>query len=601
MKCFVADFETTTDVKDCRVWLYGITEIGNIENFACGHSIEDFMRYWEDRKDNCKVFFHNLRFDGNFIINWLESNGFKYVKDKKDAEDKCYTALITSDGVYYNIEVYYTRDKSRHLANRVLFYDSMKIINASVEQIAKDFHLPIKKGKIDYDKKRDENYRIMPEEIEYVRNDCNIVAMALNELFAAGIRKSTIGASAMDYFKTMTKGFMRYFPALPAKMSEDMRKAYRGGINYLNPIYKNVVVADGITLDCNSEYPAMMASRPFPFSKPKIFKGEYVEDKFYPLYMISFSCAFKLKQGKIPTVQIKDSPFFDPMEYLESSHDRIVALVMTSVDYKLFRENYDVENIKFNGGYKFKARDDLFSAYVNHWNDLKIKSKVNQNWSMYQIAKRMNSSLYGKFGTKTKNVLKEPVRMDDEIVHFMNYKKDDRLTPYIATSAFTTAYGRDYLVRTAQKIREWSMQKYGEDFYIYSDTDSISLKLKNREEDIEDLKKIIDIHKYKLGAWKIEDSWKRAKWLRGKAYIKEDYEGNFKATIAGFPKNLAPLLNFDNFDHGFTTKDMTLEDLIELARKNGATEEQISKINQNLKYKHVKGGIVLEKANFTLN
>lgn len=600
MKCFVADFETTTDENDCRVWGYGISEIGNIDNFACGRSIDDFMEYWEDRKDNCKVYFCNLRFDGNFIINYLDSHGFKYVKDKTQAGDKSYTALITADGIYYNIEVYFTRDRERHLANRVVFYDSLKIINSSVEQIAKDFHLPIQKGRIDYNKKRGKDYRITPEEIAYIRNDVEIVAMALDELFKAGVKKSTIGASAMDCYKNMTAGFNRYFPTLPNDVSNDIRKAYKGGFTYLNPIYKNKAVSTGITLDCNSEYPAMMASRPFPFGIPKMFEGEYKEDVRYPLYMISFSCEFKLKDGKLPTVQIKDSPYFDPMEYLESSDGMIVALVMTSVDYKLFRENYDVDHIRFNGGYKFKAHDSLFADYMNYWNELKIKSKVEHNYSMYQISKRMMTSLYGKFGTKTKNVLKEPVKMDDDVIHFMNYRKPDRKASYVAISAFTTAYGRDYLVRTAQKIREWSIKKYGEDFYCYSDTDSIKIRLKNKEEDIEDLKKILEIHKYKLGAWKIEDEFKRAKFLRGKTYIEEYENGELNVVVAGFPKNLAPLLNFDNFNHGFTTKYMTMEELIELARKNGATEEQIAKIDQNLKYKYVKGGVILEKTHFTL-
>ena len=81
----------------------------------------------------------------------------------------------------------------------------------------------------------------------------------------------------------------------------------------------------------------------------------------------------------------------------------------------------------------------------------------------------------------------------------------------------------------------------------------------------------------------------------------EDPDGKLDVTIAGFPKNLAPLLNFDNFDHGFTTKGLTLEQLVEMARKNGATEEQIAKIDQHLKYKYVKGGIILEESSFTIN
>lgn len=601
MKYYVADFETTTDENDCRVWGYGISEIGKRYNFYYGNSLDNFMEFLETSKDPCKVYMHNLRFDGNFIINWLESNNFKFVRDKKLAGDKSYTSLITKDGIYYNIEIWFTRDRLRHLANKVTIYDSLKILSSSVEQIAKDFHLPMEKGIIDYKKPRPRGYKLTTEEIGYIRNDVEIVAMALDELFNAGVKKSTIGSSAMANYKERTPAFNRYFPTLPNDVSDDIRHAYRGGFTYVNPIYADKTISDGITLDCNSEYPAMMASKYFPFSKPKIFEGEYKEDIRYPLYVISFSCEFKLKDGKIPTVQIKDSPFYDPMEYLESSGDAPINLIMTSIDYELFRENYEVSNIKFHGGYKFKAREDLFADYINYWNQLKIKSKVGQNYSMYQISKKMMNSLYGKFGTKTKNVLKEPVKMDDDIVHFENFRKEDRRPVYVATSAFTTAYGRGHLLRTAQKIKDWSMKKYGQDLYVYSDTDSITVRLINREEDIADLKQIIDIHKYKLGAWKIEDEFKRAKFLRGKTYIKEHYDGTLDVTIAGFPKNLAPLLNFENFERGFSTKNMTLADMVELARKNGATEDQIKKLDKNLKYKYVKGGVILEESGFTIN
>ena len=79
MKCFTADFETTTDPNDCRVWAYAICEIGDPDNFIYGNSIDDFME-WCAGKDNYKVLFHNLKFDGDFILNWLMKNNFEYIE-----------------------------------------------------------------------------------------------------------------------------------------------------------------------------------------------------------------------------------------------------------------------------------------------------------------------------------------------------------------------------------------------------------------------------------------------------------------------------------------------------------------------------------------
>ena len=50
------------------------------------------------------------------------------------------------------------------------------------------------------------------------------------------------------------------------------------------------------------------------------------------------------------------------------------------------------------------------------------------------------------------------------------------------------------------------MSKYGVDMYIYSDTDSCHTLLPK-----EDLKKIVDIDDYRLGAWKIESSFIKRK------------------------------------------------------------------------------------------
>lgn len=599
MKRFVADFETTTDENDCRVWGYGITEIGNLANFRCGNNIDDFMQFWEDTGGACKVYFCNLRFDGNFIINWLDSHNFKFVRDKKDAEARTYTSLITKDNVYYNIEVFFDRDKEKHLANKVIFYDSVKIINSSVENIARDFHLPIRKGSIDYKKKREVGHHLTVDEIEYIRNDTEIVAMALDEMFKLGIDKSTIGASAMNFYQKIQPAFAKRFPKLDVDVDDEVRRAYRGGFTCLNPLYKEKEIGNGLVLDCNSEYPFMMSSRLFPAGKPKIFYGEYKYDVRYPLYIISFSCSFELRDGKIPTVQIKDSPYYDPMEYLTTTNGDIVKLIMTNVDYELFRENYDVDDIRFTGGYKFKGFDNLFTDYVNYWNKLKIESKINGNFSLLEASKRMLNSIYGKFGVHSKNILKEPVRMDDGLVHFENFKKANRRISYTPVALFTTSYGRDYLIRTIMKIREWGFRKYGKDVWVYSDTDSMSILL-NDESDIDEIKQIIDIHKYKLGSWKIESRYKRAKYLRGKTYIQEEEDGKLNVVIAGFPKNLAPLLNFENFKRGFTTKGLTLTQLVEMAKKNGATDEQIAKIDKNLKYKYVKGGVILEETSFTL-
>ena len=61
MKTYVADFETTTIADDCRVWAYAICEVGNEQDVKIGTTIDEFMGWCMDQKDNPKILFHNLK------------------------------------------------------------------------------------------------------------------------------------------------------------------------------------------------------------------------------------------------------------------------------------------------------------------------------------------------------------------------------------------------------------------------------------------------------------------------------------------------------------------------------------------------------------
>ena len=87
-KLFTADFETNVSEEDCRVWAYAICEIGNPDNFIYGNSIADFIEWCKsDKKENYTVYFHNLKFDGEYIFSYLLNNGYEVIRDKKNRKD----------------------------------------------------------------------------------------------------------------------------------------------------------------------------------------------------------------------------------------------------------------------------------------------------------------------------------------------------------------------------------------------------------------------------------------------------------------------------------------------------------------------------------
>ena len=187
------------------------------------------------------------------------------------------------------------------------------------------------------------------------------------------------------------------------------------------------------------------------------------------------------------------------------------------------------------------------------------------------------------------------------VLNFVDLPLEKRKPIYIAVAAFVTSYGRNITIRTSQAIRDYTTKKYGVDKYYYSDTDSIHSGL--TPDDIEELKNegIIDIDDYRLGAWAVEvPEFTRAIYIRQKCYI-EEIEGKVSVTVAGLPKYLAPIINFDNFKRGFTTSNLAYDELVKIAKENGADEDEIKKLHHKFDYHYVKGGVILADTDFTIN
>ncbi len=256
MKKFTADFETATWLEDeSFVWAWALCEIGNTENLKIGNTIESFIEAIK-KEENPKIFFHNLKFDGEFIIYYLLKNGFVHV-DRKEKKNNSFTTLISDMGLFYEIEVYFRVNKKK--VKKVTFLDSLKIINQSVSAIAKTFNLEESKLEIDYNVPREKGHILTEEEKAYIKNDVVIVAKGLEFLFDMGLEKMTAGANALfDYKRIMTqKKFEKLFFKLTYECDKDLRQAYKGGFTYLNPHYEGCDVGEGEVLDVNSLYPSV--------------------------------------------------------------------------------------------------------------------------------------------------------------------------------------------------------------------------------------------------------------------------------------------------------------------------------------------------------
>ena len=391
--CWSADFETTTDKDDCRVWAYALSNVENPKEFLYGNSIEEFLNFCSSPKQNYTMLFFNLKFDGCFIISELLKQGYERVESSKERRSKTFTTLITDRGAFYVIEIYF--EVNCHHTNKVRIMDAMKLFPGfSVERVAESFGLPISKLELDYRKKRPIGHELTKEEIAYIRNDVEIVAWALKAMYDKGLTRMTIASNAMQDFRSRCKYFKSYFPQLEASVDAGIRESYRGGFTYLNDKYTGKELEKGISLDVNSLYPSVQKYEMMPISKPEFFIGKYENDVSYPLYIQKLTCQFELKPNKIPCIQLKNTLNFIPNEYLKSSNGELVSLTLTNPDLALFFEQYNVSNLTYECGWKFRGGNHIFDNYIDYWTEEKITAGKEGNKGKRQIAKLMLNSLY---------------------------------------------------------------------------------------------------------------------------------------------------------------------------------------------------------------
>lgn len=538
-----------------------------------GEDIDSFINYCSLINESSSFYFHNLKFDGEFIIHYLLTHGFVHVNEKKLGVNQ-FSTIISDLNVFYCIKVKFKEEVI------ISFFDSLKLLNFSVEEVAKAFNLSIKKLEIDYKAKREKGHKITDEEKEYLKHDVMIMSLALEKMFEMKITRMTIASNAMNFFKDTIskKRFEEWFK--PPLYDKDLRQAYKGGFTYLNEIYRGKEVKEGIVLDVNSLYPSVMYYSPMPYGEGIYFDGKYVPDKLYNLYIQNITCQFRIKKDMIPTIQIKNNLSFVPTEYLLSSNGESINLTLTNVDLKLFLEHYDIYDVSYNWGWKYKSSTKIFKRYIDYWNELKVKATKEGNKPLRTIAKLMLNSLYGKFAASPEGRSKIPY-LDNNIVKYKLSELEERTAYYLPISIFITSWARDRTIRSAQAVYHR---------FIYADTDSLHLEGTHIPENLL-------ISDTELGKWKIESTFKRGKYLRQKCYIEDvvtpvDEIEKFKKenpeclhlvskdsiiniVCAGMPKGCYKNVTWENFDYG-------------------------SVFDGKLGVKHTDGGIVLVDTTFTI-
>lgn len=545
----VADFETTCDEqsiknKQTSVYLWDICLIDTLEHYH-GYDIKSFIEKIKELKpDIC--YFHNLKFDGTFLVYYFYENGYKRVDEVNKNKD--FTTIIDGMGNWYGIEVKFGKKV-------IKFWDSFKLLFSSVANLAKAFKLDIQK--LDFDYTRSDFSKISEQDIKYIEHDTEIVARCLQFMINFGLDKITLASSTFHYFKgNYCSDFTKIFPKLDIKTDSLIRKAYRGGFCCVHENFKNKILNNVKVYDFNSLYPSMLVKYSYPCGYPKIYTGNFTNFNQYKKYILHFKAYFFAKTD-IPFYFSKIVGQVKSTYMLFSEHDEKEDFYLTKEEFDTLKKFYEFQDLKIIEVIEFDMCWGIFDEFVNLCYDKKSHSEGSEK----QIYKLMLNSLTGKFASSPIRKSKVPyIKMNKKGEWFLGYMNGQTKTVdciYTALSVWITSYSRIEIFNTIEKI--------GFKNWIYSDTDSIHT--------FKDLSDSIPLGN-ELQQWKLEKEYNEVKYLKQKCYCGK-YQGTDKIvpTVAGLPSNtVIKSLNDFNEESEFT----------------------------KLVAKSVKGGIILDETTFKI-
>lgn len=660
-RIFVADFETTvyTGQTHTEVWAAALVELGS-EDVIVTNSIDNFFYTVFGMYDSAIIYFHNLKFDGEFILNYLlKSDKFKHAfhkeKDISNGEfknpykldDKEFVYSISGAGIWYSISL-------KNGKQYIEFRDSLKLIPTTVARMGESFKTKHRKLSIEYTGYRAANNPITPEEKAYIANDVLVVKEVLEIMYQQGHKERTIGSCCLKEYKlnepTFGTHFDDYMPNLyltsfseevlqsydfgSATFGDYIHKSYHGGWCYVVDGKENIKYHNGTTADVNSLYPSMMHSdsgNKFPIGMPTFWIGNYIPneakqpDKYY---FVRIKTQFRIKPKRLPCIQIKGDHHYRSTEWLKTSniysrvdheyHDSYVdihgslqkasvILTLTMTDFQLIQEQYHLYNTEILDGCYFDAAIGIFDAYINKYRDIKVNAKG----AVREIAKLFLNNLYGKMATSTDASFKFANVNPDGSLRFSSVAKTElKKGGYIPIGSAITSYARNFTIRAAQ------MNYNGIDHpgFIYADTDSIHCDLPP------DQLKGIKVDNTAFCCWKLESCWDEALFVRQKTYAEHVTHENLKPVVipywelkcAGMPERCKDLFLASTNPYTLDIINSSWLDLVDDEYKTAdainflQTKRTIDDFKFGLQIpgkllpKHINGGIILEDTMFTM-
>ncbi|MCG2214118.1 hypothetical protein K4T26_12360 [Staphylococcus epidermidis] len=296
-------------------------------------------------------------------------------------------------------------------------------------------------------------------------------------------------------------------------INREIRKAYRGGITYINPQHQNKMLGKLSIYDINSMYPAIMLNEQM-VGKITSWVGR---DKINPsihlvgLYIVKMNIKATCKPDRQPIFKPRAKDTTNPYITTYEREINFRYFYMTNMEYDYLIENYDIHEIELISVMQFEPNNEIdFKTFISTQREI----KENSTGTTRRIAKDTQNSSYGRFAYNDKHVPQHKYEIEDGVVVKKRVVNQDGepidkvigdMNVDVQVAVFITAYARVKLGKACNTV--------GVDKVVYTDTDSLHM-LGWDEPNLE-------IHPNKYGAWKLEHKARHGKYLQPKTYADE--------------------------------------------------------------------------------
>ena len=510
--------------KKSAVFLSGIYSINTGKYKLCYENLAETFNHLayqtiKERHYRALVFYHNLQFDGSFILNWLLKHKWKQTLKQDEKTFKPLLGhkefhLLLSGGKFFRLTF-------KWKGTTLIFVDSLKILPQSIETLGELIGYKKLNDDIDYKQFKINKQHNYPQKwLDYLKRDCEILAKILEHFFIneeLKLKSLTIGSISYSHIKSIiadkTKGFnikdFIYF-----------NQWYRGGLCFpsMNYFAKWAYKPNKIKMvDACSMYPSQMI-KPLPSSLPQN-KINKEWKQYCTYYEIEISYANIKPEFKDIAILPKPYKYFGlnkkiclldengdivdyPYEYLQTLRVKSIYHFV-DIEWDLIKKLYDV---------KFKIKKKWYCELTPYLNeavsDMFIEKQNAKNDTSRLIAKLKLNNLYGKISQKpirsqdfygsekdidnTKYKILSKKNLMFEAYNIEEIKDENKPAQPVFIGAYITASARVCLINKYLEIKK---QK---GTFLYCDTDSICYyEAPNKPINFNDIGN-------KLGCWEFE-------------------------------------------------------------------------------------------------